>query len=378
MEYIERLLEKRIEEWLFKGKIITVFGPRQVGKTTLVKKLLEKHGHPEHYYNCDIPSVARYFEEPEPVLLRRLIGNAALVVIDEAQNVENIGKTLKVIHDSMPEIQVIATGSSSFALGNSLNEPLTGRGVEFILYPLSLKELEGIYRPHEIDPQITFFLRFGLYPEILDQTEDRAGMLIENLADKYLYKDILALENLRKPELLTSLLQLLAFQIGSEVSRNELAVRLHTSRETVERYLDLLEKTFVIFRLKPLSRNRRNEIARKEKIYFYDLGIRNSVISSFQPLQKRNDTGALFENLMILERLKYLQYSGQNPKPWFWRTHDQKEIDYLEESSGRFHAFAFKWGKGGIRSSVRDSFLLDYPDTEFTLITRDNYFEVYR
>ncbi|NCN04021.1 MAG: ATP-binding protein [Spirochaetales bacterium] len=282
------------------------------------------------------------------MLLKRLFGNTSLVVVDEAQNVRNIGKTLKVIHDSMPDIQVIATGSSSFALGNSLNEPLTGRGVEFILYPFSLKELEGLYKPHEIDPQMAFFLRFGLYPEILDQTEDRAGILIENLADKYLYKDILALENLRKPELLTSLLQLLAFQIGSEVSRNELAVRLNTSRETVERYLDLLEKTFVIFRLKPLARNQRNEIARKEKIYFYDLGIRNSIISSFQPLEKRNDTGALFENLMILERLKHLEYLGQNPKPWFWRTHDQKEIDYLEESGGRFRAFEFKWGKGDI------------------------------
>jgi uncharacterized protein len=203
-------------------------------------------------------------------------------------------------------------------------------------------------------------------------------MLIENLAAKYLYKDILALENLRKPELLTNLLQLLAFQVGSEVSRNELATRLHTSRETVERYLDLLEKTFVIFRLKPLARNQRNEIARKEKIYFYDAGIRNSIISAFQPLEKRDDMGPLFENLMVLERLKQLEYSGRNPNRWFWRTHDQKEIDYLEESGGRFHAFEFKWGKGGIRSSVRDRFLHDYPDTEFTLINRENYFEIYK
>lgn len=377
MKYINRLLEIQIQEWLFKGKIITVFGPRQVGKTTLVKKLLEKHGGQEHYYNCDIPSVARYFEEPEPVLLRRLIGRADLVVIDEAQNIRNIGKTLKVMHDTMPEIQVIATGSSSFSLGNTINEPLTGRGMEFILYPFSLQELERVYKPHEIDTQIPFFLRFGLYPEMLRETEERAGMLIENLAAKYLYKDILALENLRKPELLTNLLQLLAFQVGSEVSRNELANRLHTSRETVERYLDLLEKTFVIFRLKPLSRNQRNEIARKEKIYFYDLGIRNSIISSFQPLEKRNDLGPLFENLMILERLKHQEYTGGNPNRWFWRTHDQKEIDYLEESGGRFRAFEFKWGKGGIRTSVRDRFLKDYPDTEFSIINRENYFEIY-
>ncbi len=238
--------------------------------------------------------------------------------------------------------------------------------------------MEGVYKPHEIDAQLPFFLRFGLYPEILWETEDRAGALIENLAAKYLYKDILALENLRKPELLTSLLQLLAFQVGSEVSRNELANRLHTSRETVERYLDLLEKTFVIFRLKPLARNQRNEIARKENIYFYDPGIRNSIISAFQPLEKRNDMGALFENLMVLERLKQLEYTGQNPDRWFRRTHDQKEIDYLEESGGCFHAFEFKWGKSGIRSSVKDRFLRDYPNTEFTLINRENYFEIYR
>lgn len=377
MDYIHRLLEEQIEEWLFKGKVITVFGARQVGKTTLVKRLLEKHGKAKDYYNCDIPSIARYFEEPEPVMLKRLIGDAGLVVIDEAQHAVNIGRTLKVMHDSMPETQVVATGSSSFSLGNSISEPLTGRGIEFVLYPLSLKELEDLYKPHEIDAQLPFFLRFGLYPEIMRETEEHAGRLIENLASKYLYKDILALENLKKPELLTNLLQLLAFRVGSEVSRNELANHLHTSRETVERYLDLLEKTFVIFRLKPLARNRRNEIARKEKIYFYDPGIRNSIISAFQPLEKRNDTGPLFENLMILERLKHLEHTGQKPNHWFWRTHDRKEIDYLEESAGRFRAFEFKWGKGSIRASVRDRFLEDYPDTEFTLVNRENYFTIY-
>jgi len=378
MKIIDRILEKQIEEWLFKGKVITVFGARQVGKTTIVQKLLAKYGEEQNYFNCDIPSIAVNFAQPEPVLLKRFFGDARLVVIDEAQRVKNIGMTLKIIHDTMPEVQVIATGSSSFSLGNTINEHLTGRGIEFLLYPFSLEELESVYRPNEIDAQLTYFMRYGLYPEIVRQGERHAEILIENLASKYLYKDILELENLKKPELLTNLLQLLAFQIGSEVSRNELASKLHTSRETIERYLDLLAKTFVIYRLKPLARNQRNEIARKEKIYFYDLGVRNSIISSFQTIDLRNDVGAMFENFMILERLKHLEYNGIKPNRWFWRTHDRKEIDYLEEHRGRFNAFEFKWSKGSIKKSVKARFLQDYPNTAFNLITKKDYFHIYR
>lgn len=378
MKIIDRILEKQIEEWLFKGKTITIFGARQVGKTTMVQKLLAKYGEEQNYFNCDIPSIAGSFANPEPVLLKRFFGDARLVVIDEAQRVKNIGMTLKIIHDTMPEVQVIATGSSSFSLGNTINEHLTGRGIEFLLYPFSLKEIESVYRPNEIDAQLTYFMRYGLYPEIVREGERLAEILIENLTSKYLYKDILELENLKKPELLTNLLQLLAFQIGSEVSRNELANKLHTSRETIERYLDLLAKTFVIYRLKPLARNRRNEIARKEKIYFYDLGVRNSIISSFQSIDLRNDVGAMFENFMILERLKHLEYSGMKPNRWFWRTHDRKEIDYLEEHRGHFNAFEFKWSKGSIKKSVKARFLQDYPNTDFTLITKNDYFHIYR
>ncbi len=377
MKIIDRMLEKQIEKWLFKRKIITVFGARQVGKTTMTQKLLSKYGEEQNYFNCDIPSIAARFADPEPVLLKRFFGDARLVVIDEAQRVKNIGMTLKIIHDTLPEVQVIATGSSSFSLGNTINEHLTGRGIEFLLYPFSLKELEAVYRPNEIDAQLSYFMRYGLYPEIVQKGERQAEILIENLASKYLYKDILELENLKKPELLTNLLQLLAFQIGSEVSRNELANKLGTGRETIERYLDLLAKTFVIYRLKPLARNQRNEIARKEKIYFYDLGVRNSIISSFQPVDTRNDADAMFENLMILERLKHLEYTGQNPNRWFWRTHDRKEIDYLEEHQGRFDAFEFKWKKGSIKKSVRARFEQDYPNTVFSLITRNNYFRIF-
>jgi predicted AAA+ superfamily ATPase len=375
MNELKRASQALIESWLFKEKVLTIFGARQVGKTTLVKSILKKYGNEKDYFNCDIPSIAARFEQPEPLLLKRLLGGAKIVVIDEAQKIKNIGLTLKIMHDTMPEIQIIATGSSSFSLRNALSEPLTGRGLEFLLLPFSLTELAPLYRPHEIDALLSFFMRYGLYPEIVDKSETAAEKLLTNLATKYLYTDILEFERLKKSELLLQLLQLLAFQIGAEVSRNELAVKLGTSRETVTRYLDLLEKAFVIFRLKPLARNQRNEIARKEKIYFYDIGIRNSIISAFQPLELRHDIGAIFENFMIAERLKYLESNGLNRNLWFWRTHDQKEIDYIEEHNGKFRAFEFKWSKGKIKHSTEETFRSVYNESQFFLITKENYFE---
>jgi len=377
MELINRDLEPLIEAWLFKKKIISIFGPRQVGKTTLAKEILKKRGSDKGYFNCDIPSVAQRFENPEPLLLERIFGHEQLVVIDEAQRIHNIGLTLKIIHDTMPDVQVIATGSSSFRLGADIYEPLTGRGIEFLLLPFSLNELEQIYRPDELDSLLPYFMRFGLYPEVIDKSEADAEILVANLASKYLYKDILEFESLKKPELLTNLLQLIALQLGNEVSRNEIASRLNTSRETVERYLDLLEKTFVIFRLKPLSRNRRNEIARKEKIYFYDTGIRNSIISAFQPLDFREDKGALFENFMIAERLKYLQLQSKRRNLWFWRTHDGKEIDYIEEFDGGFSAYELKWGHGKIKKPAVEAFKSIYDNVTVNKISRENYYEFF-
>lgn len=374
---IKRDLEPLIENWLFKGKIITIYGPRQVGKTTLAKKILRTHNAENDYFNCDIPSVALNFENPEPVLLKRLIGKARIIVIDEAQRISNIGLTLKIIHDTIPQVQVIATGSSSFQLRNSINEPLTGRGLEFLLLPFSLNELTQLYRPHEIDALLPFFMRYGLYPEIIEKSDTEAETLITNLAAKYLYKDILEFENLKKPELLTNILQLIAFQLGAEVSRNEIASKLYTSRETVERYIDLLEKAFVVFRLKPLARNQRNEVARKEKLYFYDTGIRNSIISAFQPLDLRKDTGALFENFMIVERLKYIQLQEQQRNLWFWRTHDGKEIDYIEEFNGNFHAYELKWGRNKMKKATTERFRNSYQQAEFKTISRENYFEFF-
>ena len=372
---IKRDLEPTIESWLFKGKIITIFGPRQVGKTTLAKRILKNHGSVEYYFNCDIPSIAQRFENPEPLLLDRIIDKAKLIVIDEAQRIRNIGLTLKIIHDTMPDTQVIATGSSSFKLRSDINEPLTGRGIDFLLLPFSLTELGQLYKPHDIDTLLPFFMRYGLYPEIVDKSENDAETLITNLASKYLYKDIMEFENLKKPELLTNILQLIALQLGSEVSRNEIASKLNTSRETIERYIDLLEKAFVIFRLKPLSRNRRNEIARKEKLFFYDTGIRNSIISAFQPIDLREDRGALFENFMIAERLKCLQLQSKKRNLWFWRTHDGKEIDYIEEYDGRFNAYELKWSRPKIKKATAGSFRSTYKTADISVITRDNYYE---
>lgn len=372
---IKRDLEPIIESWLFKRKILTIFGPRQVGKTTLAKKILKNHGSEKSYFNCDIPSIAQRFENPEPLLLERIVDKSKLIVIDEAQRIRNIGLTLKIIHDAMPDTQVIATGYSSFKLRSDINEPLTGRGIEFLLLPFSLNELGQVYKTHEIDTLLPYFMRYGLYPEIVDKSEADAELLITNLSSKYLYKDIMEFENLKKPELLTNILQLIALQLGSEVSRNEIASKLNTSRNTIERYIDLLEKAFVIFRLKPLSRNRRNEIARKEKLFFYDTGIRNSIISAFQPIDLRKDRGALFENFMIAERLKHLQLQSKKRNLWFWRTHDGKEIDYIEEYDGRFNAYELKWGRAKIKKATVESFKATYEPATISVITRDNYFE---
>lgn len=374
---IKRDLEHIIKTWLFKGKTISIFGPRQVGKTTLAKRILKNHGSEKNYYNCDIPSIAQHFENPEPLLLERIVDKAKLIVIDEAQRIRNIGLTLKIIHDTMPNTQVIATGSSSFKLRADINEPLTGRGVEFLLLPFSLHELEQLYKPHEIDTLLPFFMRYGLYPEIVDKSETDAEYLISDLSAKYLYKDIMEFENLKKPELLTNILQLIALQLGNEVSRNEIASKLRTSRETIERYLDLLEKAFVIFRLKPLSRNKRNEIARKEKIYFYDTGIRNSIISAFQPIDLRKDRGEIFENFMIAERYKYLQLQTKKKNLWFWRTHEGKEIDYIEEYDGKFDAYELKWKRAKVKKATAESFKNSYGSVKISTISRDNYHEFF-
>lgn len=368
---IARDIQPLIEKWLFKQKVITIYGARQVGKTTLARQLLQKFGTEQNYFNCDLLQTRQLLQQQDASLLKNVIGNAKFIVIDEAQRIENIGLILKIMHEANPDVQIVATGSSSFDLANKIKEPLTGRGLEFILYPFSLHELTQIYRIDELKAQLERLLIFGQYPEIVKASHENAKRLLDDIADKYLYKDILELESVKKSSIILKLLQLIALQIGNEVSQNEIATILNISRNTVEKYLNLLEKAFIIFRLKSFSRNLRNEIFSKEKIYFCDLGIRNSLIAQYNPLAIRNDKGALWENFCILERLKLREYHEIHSNVYFWRTHNKKEIDYIEEYDGILHAYEFKWSPQ--KQKIPKDFITAYPNNTFTQIDTENF-----
>lgn len=370
MQYLKRHIEKNLGKWFFKGKIIVIYGPRQVGKTTLAKNLLKIHGQEQGYFNCDLIHVRQALEKEDAISLKRFIGENRFVVFDEAQRIRNIGSVLKILIDTYPDIQILATGSSSFDLSNKINEPLTGRALEFKLYPFSLAELSQIYAPYELDAKIPDFLIYGSYPEIIAGSQTDAPFLLDNLTSKYLYKDILEFEQLKRSDLVISLLQMLALQIGSEVSIHELAMNLHCGGATIARYLDLLEKAFVIFRLRAFSRNLRKEISKKHKYYFYDLGVRNSLISRYNPLHIREDVGALWENFCIAERIKYLQSAGKIVQQYFWRTHDQKEIDYVEEYNEKICGYELKWNKTICKKPKE---FLSYPHSSVTCISQENY-----
>lgn len=369
-QYIERYLAKIVEKWLNKNMVIVIYGARQVGKTTMVKVLLAKHGASDGYYNCDLPEVRQVLESQNHNLIKDYIGAKKLVVFDEAQQVRDIGKTLKILHDTYPDIQIIATGSSSFDLSNKLNEPLTGRSLVFTLYPFSLAELESRWSRFDLSARLSGFLTHGLYPGVV--LADLAGrtLFLKNLAGNYLYKDILMFENLRRSDLLDDLLKLLALQIGAEVSMHELAIKLKCNIKTVERYLDLLEKNFVIFRLRPFSRNLRNEIGKKVKIFFYDMGVRNAIIDRFADLDARDDVGGLWENFCVLERMKFNQKQENLCNSYFWRDHTGKEVDYLEERDSKIIAFEFKWR--GMKYRPPAEFLRAYNVNEIKIINQDN------
>lgn len=367
---IKRDIEENIKEWLFKGKIIILYGARQVGKTTLAKKLLKEYGRPEDYFNCEIISIRQVLGKEDPAVLKKFLGNGRLIVLDEAQKVTNIGLILKLLSDTYPDMQIIATGSSSFDLVNKINEPLTGRALEFTLYPFSLRELKFFYKNYELDGQLENLLVYGLYPEIIKSGLPDARQLLDNLSNKYLYQDILIFDRIKKSDIVVKLLQLLALQIGNEVSINEMAVNLQCSRDTVVNYLDILEKAFIVFRLRAYSRNQRKEITKKQKIYFVDLGIRNSIISRYNELAVRDDVGALWENFCVSERIKKLQADNLSCQKFFWRTIDQKEVDYVEEYNDRLDGYEFKWAKG--KASAPKEFLA-YKNSSIKLINRENY-----
>lgn len=372
MKLLIRLIQKQIEDSFFKGKVVVIYGARQVGKTTLVKQILDKYGDKGLYLNCEILSVQQALAVAEPVKIKDYFGEKKLIVLDEAQKIFDIGSILKILIDTYPDLQIIATGSSSFDLANKTSEPLTGRVNRFILYPFSLEEIKQGKNWLEISPKIESLLRFGAYPEIFFLSEEDAQNRLNEIASDYLYKDILIFEKIKKSSLLSKLLQLLALQLGNEVSYSELAKNLGVNRLTVQKYMDILEKAFVIFTLRSFSRNLRKEISKSVKAYFYDLGIRNSLIQNYNPLTIRNDIGALWENFLIIERMKKASLHGIYANRYFWRTYDQKEIDYIEERQGNLFAFEFKWSKNS--NAYPKEFMKTYPNAKFELINRDNFF----
>lgn len=372
---VPRLLEKQIENHLFGGRTIVLYGARRVGKTTLAKKILAQH--PEkrtRYLNCDLLSVRRALSVEEATILKAFIGDQDLVVMDEAQQIENIGLVLKILVDEYPDMQVLATGSSSFDLVTRAAEPLTGRMVRLELYPLTLQELAGDQGYSAVEPRLDFLLRYGAYPSIINLSEQEARGALDELVSNYLYRDALAFVGVRKSTVLIKLLELLARQIGQEVSYQELGQALGIDRRTVVSYIDLLEQCFVIFRLGAFSRNLRKEVAKSVKIYFYDLGVRNSLIQNFAPLSLRNDRGALWENFCMVERRKLLRYRRQFVNQYFWRTYDQKEIDYLEETDGQLSGYEFKWSSKA-KTKVPADFLQTYPGSTIQRVDRDNYWQ---
>ena len=368
---IERLLKKLIEKKIYRNKAIIVIGPRQVGKTTLLKMLVSETKKKVIEWNCDEPDVRRRLTEPTSTELKAEIGDADLILIDEAQRIKNIGITLKLLIDNYPEKQVIATGSSAIEMSNSINEPLTGRKYEYVMYPFSCEELFNEFGEQEERRMLERRLIYGSYPEVVNNTGEERDTLTE-LVGSYLYKDIFSFQDVRKPEIIEQLLQALALQIGSEVSYNELGRLLGLNTATIQRYIDLLEKSYVVFHLRSFSRNVRSELKKSRKIYFYDNGVRNALIGDYKPLELRNDTGALWENYIIAERLKHNAYNSFYGKSYFWRTQQQQEIDYIEDIDGVLHTYEFKWNEGK-HPRLTDTFAKAYPDHTFTVVSPENY-----
>lgn len=371
---IKRNIEAKIIRDFRRNKIITLLGPRQVGKTTLLEQIIEEAGNKKIMtLNCDDDDDRMLLQDKSSTELKNLIGNNDIVMIDEAQRVENIGLTLKKIGDLKTKSNIMVTGSSSLNLGDKINEPATGRLIEYNLFPFTVAELADHTSWREEQRMLNQRLIYGLYPEVVMYPEDARRTLM-TISNSYLYKDLLSYDGVRKPALLQNIVRALALQVGSEVSYNELAQLVGADKTTVEKYIDLLEKCFVVFRLPSYSRNLRNEIKKGKKIYFYDNGIRNAVLSNFATPEFRTDMGALWENFLVSERLKRNVYSGSYAQMFFWRTQSQQEIDYIEECDGQLNAFEFKWNPK-TKASIPKTFIETYPGSSFEIISPENYEE---
>ena len=367
--YLSGILSAKVD---FK-KAIILLGPRQVGKTTLIKELASGIDPHFLYINGDDPIVQSSLFQASLSFLQSYLGNAKVIVIDEAQRIQNIGITAKLIIDELPGKQLLITGSSALELANTINEPLTGRKWEYRLFPVSWAELSGYEKMAKSLPRLPNLLVYGMYPDVLMQPGNETEV-VSNLASSYLYKDLLNFQGIRKPELLGKILQALAWQVGSEINLNEISRTVHADKNTVTHYIDLLEKAFIVYRLPPFNRNLRTEISSSRKVYFYDNGIRNAVIGNYTPVTSRNDTGALWENFLVSERLKLLSYHSFYGFTYFWRITTGAEIDYIEEIDGRIYAYEFKWNPAA-RSKFSKSFTDAYRPAETKTIHRDNFWE---
>lgn len=367
---IARTLEKNIQSLLGGKKAIIIMGARQVGKSTLLNQMLGTR-QDVLWMNGDDLDVQELFSNMTSTRIRAILGNRRLIIVDEAQRISDIGLRLKLITDQVPDVQVIATGSSSFELASKVNEPLTGRKREFHMYPLTFGEMVQHTQFLDEIRMIPHRMVYGYYPEVVANPGDERATLKE-LSDSYLYKDILSLDSINKPDKLVRLLKALALQIGSQVSYNEIGTLIGLDSKTVERYVDILEKSFIVFRLGTFSRNLRNELKISRKIYFWDLGIRNAVIGNLSQVENRTDAGELWENFVIAERMKKNAYTNSFAQSYFWRTRQQHEIDYLEEENGELRAFEFKWNARKGNAKCPESFQKAYPTASYQVITPEN------
>ena len=365
---IQRVLKKQIKDQMFSGKAIILLGSRQTGKTSLLEDVFPSEKGVLWLSGDDV-DVQSMMETMTAQRMRTLLGDRKIVVIDEAQRIKDIGLRMKVVTDQMKNVQLIATGSSAFELANRLNEPLTGRKWEYQLYPLSFGEMVAHHGLLTEKRLLSHRLVYGYYPEVVTSVGKERDVL-KMLSDSYMYKDVLALGSIKKSDKLQTLLQAIAFQVGDQVSYSELASTVGIDVKTVESYIDVLEKCYIIFRLPSLSRNLRNELKNNRKIYFYDNGIRNALISNFSPIELRTDTGALWENFAISERIKFTSYSHLWCNRYFWRTHEQKEIDYVEDRDGQLSAFEFKYSPKK-KVVIPKHFAEAYPTATFKVITPD-------
>ncbi len=373
---IERIIQKDIERDFFLGKAVVVLGARQVGKTTLIDSITKSRIDDCIFFNGDEADTHVIFSNPTAVKIRNFIGDKKIVIIDEAQRINDIGIVVKLMVDQIKDIQVIVSGSSSLELANKINEPLTGRVFEYELFPISLGEMVNHCDLLEETRNLHHRLVYGYYPEVVNSL-GKEKRLLSNISGSYLYKDLLTYEKIKKPKVLDKLVRALSLQIGSEVSYNELSQIVGIDKETVEKYIDLLEKAFVVFKVDAFSRNVRNEIKKSKKIYFYDNGIRNAVIGNFTQVDLRNDIGALWENFFVSERKKYNAYRGFYGSTYFWRTKQQQEIDLVEEVDGKLTAIEIKWNQNK-KVKFPKTFLEAYDVDKTIIVTPDNYYEYLR